>query len=139
MKIVLMRGTPGSGKSYKARQILEAANNDGVILSTDNMFMSSNGIYLWNAPGLSNAHVMTKNLCAEACQRKIPLIIVDNTNSTAWEQKPYLELANHFNYEVEIVEPDTSWKYDADECFRRCTHSVPLESIRRVIERIRSH
>lgn len=130
-KVILMKGAPGSGKSWLANQ------QGGLILSTDDVWMDREGhSYLWNREGLRIAHELNQLKFEVACQRGHPLIIVDNTNTTKWERQPYIDIAEKYGYTVEIREPNTSWKYDAEECHKKCIHGVPLEVIRKMLERL---
>ncbi|KAL7981685.1 hypothetical protein Chor_010880 [Crotalus horridus] len=53
--LVLLRGLPGSGKSYLARVLLED-NPGGIMLSTDDYFYQKNGQYQFDADCLADAH-----------------------------------------------------------------------------------
>ena len=39
-------------------------------------------------------------------------MIIDNTNMESWEMEPYMLMALDNAYTIEIVEPDTLWKFD---------------------------
>lgn len=123
-----MVGVPGSGKSHVANSFPEPK----VVLSTDDVFTSGEH-YLWTPDGLGIAHKLNQLKCYEACRRGIPLVIIDNCNIREEHRKPYIEIAAEFGYSVEIVEPNTEWKYDAEQCFARNTHSVPLSTIQKMI------
>ncbi|XP_019851637.1 PREDICTED: uncharacterized protein LOC100633468 [Amphimedon queenslandica] len=62
-------------------------------------------------------------------------VIIDNTNTTAWEMKPYVIKALELKYVVEFMEPDTSWKFNVDQLERHNTHGVARESLERMLER----
>ena len=132
MKLILMVGVPGSGKSTKAAKI--AANLGAIIISTDSIFISDS-TYLFVPEFIGAAHKINQAKVKVAMQRRYN-IVVDNTNLQEWERKPYLDLAAEFDYEVELVEPDTPWKNDAAECFKRCTHGVPLDCIERMLAKL---
>lgn len=84
---VILRGLPGSGKSFLAHQIVEATvkDVDTHILSADKYFINARGKYEFKADKLPAAHEHTQRLFTQrACQGVSPLI-VDNTNTTYWE------------------------------------------------------
>ncbi|XP_050793094.1 NEDD4-binding protein 2-like 2 isoform X6 [Gopherus flavomarginatus] len=62
-------------------------------------------------------------------------VIIDNTNTQAWEMKPYVEMALGKGYRVEFHEPDTWWKFDPEELEKRNKHGVPREKIAQMLER----
>ena len=128
--LVLMRGAPGSGKSFLAKQLSEG----GQIFSTDD-FWEINGQYQFNPSLLGHAHSWNLKRAIEAMQKGITPIIIDNTNVTARDMRPYAEAAIKYNYKVEMKEPNTPWKFDVDELVKRNTHNVPRASIERMISR----
>lgn len=125
-----MYGLPGSGKSYKARQIQE--QDGGIILSTDSIFdveMGNKKVYLWNRQALREAHHVNMIKCLTATEREITPIIIDNTNLTEKERESYKRIAEVAGYTFKIVKADMPWSNDPEACFRKCTHEVPLETI----------
>ncbi|XP_075608393.1 NEDD4-binding protein 2 [Balearica regulorum gibbericeps] len=131
--LVLLRGVPGSGKSYLARTLLED-NPGGIILSTDDYFYK-HGQYHYDPDCLGEAHDWNRKRAKEAFERRISPIIIDNTNIQAWEMKPYVTLAQQFKYKVVFREPDTWWKFKPKELERRNIHGVSKERIKRMLER----
>ncbi|NWX20611.1 N4BP2 protein, partial [Aegotheles bennettii] len=131
--LVLLRGVPGSGKSYLARTLLED-NPDGIILSTDDYFCKD-GQYHYDPDCLGEAHDWNRKRAKEAFEMRISPIIIDNTNIQAWEMKPYVALAQQFKYKVMFREPDTWWKFKPKELERRNIHGVSKEKIKRMLER----
>ncbi|NXK06450.1 N4BP2 protein, partial [Herpetotheres cachinnans] len=131
--LVLLRGVPGSGKSYLARTLLED-NPDGIILSTDDYFYK-HGQYHYDPDCLGEAHDWNRKRAKEAFEMRISPIIIDNTNIQAWEMKPYVTLAQQFKYKVIFREPDTWWKFKPKELERRNIHGVSKEKIKSMLER----
>lgn len=131
--LVLLRGVPGSGKSYLARTLLED-NPGGVILSSDDYFYK-HGQYHYDPDCLGEAHDWNRKRAKEAFERRISPIIIDNTNIQAWEMKPYVTLAQQFKYKVMFREPDTWWKFKPKELEKRNIHGVSKEKIKRMLER----
>uniref|UniRef100_A0A8C3TW62 NEDD4 binding protein 2 n=1 Tax=Catharus ustulatus TaxID=91951 RepID=A0A8C3TW62_CATUS len=131
--LVLLRGVPGSGKSYLARNLLED-NPGGIILSTDDYFYK-HGQYHYDPDCLGEAHDWNRKRAKEAFEMRLSPIIIDNTNIQAWEMKPYVALAQQFKYKVMFREPDTWWKFKPKELERRNIHGVSKEKIKRMLER----
>ncbi|KAM4854283.1 NEDD4-binding protein 2 [Thomomys bottae] len=130
--LVLLRGLPGSGKSFLARTLQED-NPSGVILSTDDYFYI-NGQYQFDIKYLGEAHEWNQNRAKEAFEKKVSPIIIDNTNLQAWEMKPYVALSQKHKYKVHFREPDTWWKFKPKELARRNIHGVSKEKITRMLE-----
>ena len=128
--LIVMRGLPGSGKSTLAKQLV----GEGIICSTDDFFMVD-GEYKFNLANLGLFHKKNLESVIEAMQAEITPIVLDNTNTIAWECKKYIEAAIKYGYEIEIREPETPWKFDAKELHKKNTHKVPMANIEKMLER----
>jgi hypothetical protein len=70
-----------------------------------------------------------------ACQIGIcSPIVVDNTNLSAYEIAPYILGANAFDLAPEIITMDC--RNSAEWFAKRNTHNVPVEAIRKQLERL---
>ena len=129
----ITRGLPGSSKSTIINKLVENEYNDDsyVTCSTDRL-ISPPPLYLWSKENQGLAHQLNIRLVEEAAKRSIEHIYVDNTHIRYSEIKPYLEFAIIYEYDVCLVYPNTPWANNVDECFRRNTHKVPLETIQRM-------
>jgi len=137
-KLILMRGVPGSGKSTKAKAIYQKYTSEGIngiILSTDNQFMVD-GVYKFDIAKLGWAHSRNRLLAEKAVNDGISVVIIDNTNLSDEERRPYIYLAEANGYEWEIVDSDTEWRMNAEECFKRNTHGVPLNNIKYMLAKL---
>ena len=136
MKLILMRGVSGSGKSTLAKK-LAADNENSVIYSTDDFFMIE-GIYTFDPLSLGKNHKMNQDRARCAMQEKTPCVIIDNTNTQAWEMRPYVEAALELGYEIEILEPD---QVPLEEIMRRqkSDKNLPLETVQRMLSRFESN
>ncbi len=130
-KLIILRGLPSSGKSTLAKKLHDECVGEASINSTDFFFMVS-GEYKFNFQNLGKYHKQNLANTIRDMTDGIDLVIVDNTNTTWEEIKPYAKAALLLNYEIEIVEPDTPWKYNVEECVRRNTHGVPIEALTRM-------
>nr|XP_014434569.1 NEDD4-binding protein 2-like 2 isoform X4 [Pelodiscus sinensis] len=131
--LLILRGLPGSGKTTLSR-ILLGQNHDGVVFSTDDYFRQQDG-YTYNVAQLGDAHDWNQKRAKQAMDQGRTPVIIDNTNTQAWEMKPYVEMALGKGYRVEFHEPDTWWKFDPAELEKRNKHGVPREKIAQMLER----
>lgn len=141
-KLIILVGLPGSGKSFLAKELRlqyfethKGILANCVVCSADNFFMKHN-VYTFDADMLGLAHSYCRSLVAKAMYDETELIIVDNTNLTKAEREPYESLALSFNYQVEMVEPNTTWRYDVQECYKRNKHGVPYDRIEKMFFRL---
>lgn len=120
--LILMRGTPGSGKSYRAKQL--AGKDMSKIFSTDDKFeMDPRGYRAAFAEtakrgGLGGAHKWNQDRVREALRQGVNPIIVDNTNLTMWEVKPYVKMAYDNGYEIRTEESESPWWEEIKELLK---------------------
>lgn len=115
MRLTILRGLPGSGKSNKAAVL------GGTILSSDDYFMVG-GSYRFDAGRLGLAHEWNQDRCRKAMEAGNESIVIDNTNTRLWEMEPYKSLARRYGYEIVTF---TVEEWDVDVCAARNTHGVP--------------
>jgi predicted kinase len=118
----IMRGLPGSGKSHIAHTL------GGQVFSTDDFFTTADG-YDFEPSQIGQAHLWNQQRVETAMMAGVPTIVVDNTNIMYWEMKPYIQYADKHGYEIEWVEAQSEWAWNAEECAKRNQHGVPLTVI----------
>lgn len=136
--MIIMRGAPGCGKSYLAREIvdmaIESANYNNHIFSSDDFFYDRQNRYCYNAYRIPDAHEFNqKRVAAKAASGWSP-IIVDNTNIRVWEMFEYVRVAVTHGYIVEILEPTTPWARSAGKLAQRNTHNVPKDKLEKMLQ-----
>lgn len=134
-KLILMRGLPGSGKSTLAKEL---AGQFGQVFSTDDFFIDLDGNYFFIGNVLGKAHDWNQRRSLAALHANIPTIVIDNTNTTVREllsYLPHIKLARELHYTVSIREPETEWRFKANELFARGTHNVPQKHIEKMLNR----
>ncbi|XP_044522892.1 NEDD4-binding protein 2-like 2 [Gracilinanus agilis] len=130
--LILLRGLPGSGKTTLSRVLL-GQNRGGIVFSTDDYFRHQNG-YTYNVKQLGDAHDWNQSRAKKAIDQGRSPVIIDNTNTQAWEMKPYVEMAIGKGYRVEFHEPETWWKFDPEELEKRNKHGVSREKIAQMLD-----
>lgn len=131
-ELICMRGLPGSGKSYIAKE-LACERESSVICSADDFFMR-NGKYEFDRMDLPKAHQFCKTEAENAMKSRINRIIIDNTNIELFEMQPYYDLCVQFEYTFTIRKSNTSWAENPMACFKKCQHNVPKNIIKRRFE-----
>lgn len=140
--LIILRGLPGSGKSYLARQILlSTLGEDGVnvrnhILSSDDYFCQNpQNLYIYDPRFIEEAHNWNQQRAFESMSRGYSPVFIDNTNTQMWEMKPYATMATDYGYIIEILEPETHWCFNDKELTKRNQHGVPKSKINDMLGR----
>lgn len=137
MKVIIMRGLPGSGKSTWRK-----ANHLGDwFCSADSLFTDSHGNYSFDPARLPEAHDRCLRRFTEvavlALQHEVfprdKVFVVDNTNISVYEIAPYYRLAEAVGHDVEIVQIDCPPAVAA----ARNVHGVPELTIGRMAEALK--
>jgi predicted kinase len=118
MKLTLVRGIPGAGKTTQVAGL--NLNPNTVRCSADDFFINDEGVYVFDLNRIGDAH--------GACFRKAVAaliegkdVIVDNTNISAVECAPYMLAAQAYGAEAEVVTVLCNPRLAA----ARNTHGVP--------------
>jgi len=116
--IYIMRGVPGSGKSHLGLRL--AGGDASKVFSTDDYFERMEGGYRanWKMDRLFPAHRWNQGRVRAAMQKGITPIVVDNTNITMKQARPYIEMAIQYQYLPEIHESDSPWWKEISELLK---------------------
>lgn len=137
--LLILRGIPGSGKTtYANRFAKKFAGIFGrktIRCSADNYFMCG-GVYVFDKNKLGKAHKECQWNAANAMRIGIDLVIIDNTNTMISELKPYEEMAKERSYIIKYKVIGGQDEKDVELYANRNVHSVPVESIRKMANRL---
>jgi predicted kinase len=126
--LILLRGTPGSGKSTIGEIILQTPNSqEPDVLSADNYFYE-NGQYNFDVTKLKEAHNDCQQKCAFKMRNEVSKIVVANTFTQEWEMDAYFEMAKRYRYRVHSVIVENRHG-------NQNVHNVPEEKITQMTER----
>lgn len=138
---IIMRGLPGSGKSYWVRRYLESLSIEAAIaakqhgyFSTDSYF-ESNGKYRFVGAKLAEYHQLNLTAFIVALSQNQPIVICDNTNMAHWEFAAYKAAAKSHGYQVrEMLIGDPKDELHQQLCAQRNQHGVPLTQIQKMAQ-----
>lgn len=90
--------------------------------------------YSWTPERASCAHAYCRKQFADALDKEVALIILDNTNIQNRDFQSYVTKAKAAGYEVAYIEfpPDEA---KLEEYAKRNTHKVPKESILKMVKK----
>lgn len=129
-RIILMRGIPGSGKSWLAERFGHCGN----IFSTDEFWYKEDQTrYAFDPAKLSEAHEWNRARVERYIKPADCLAIIDNTNINRRDMEPYFDLAVKYGAEVSIIQVDTPLQTCIDRnAARSQDRRVPEETICRM-------
>jgi tRNA uridine 5-carbamoylmethylation protein Kti12 len=147
--VYIMRGLPGSGKSTRARLLIEEAKNGGngdnrdnedktkraIIHSTDDYFLQPDPndpdklVYCFNLQKLGSFHNKNYQAFCRSIDEGIEVVIVDNTNIKRSEFKRYRKRAEENGYRVEEIVVGEFTPEAVELYAARGLHRVPKEVI----------
>lgn len=118
MKLILVRGLPGSGKSTIAGKL------DSCHMEADQYFMV-NGEYRFDASKLKQAHEWCQEKTREALKAGFNAV-VSNTFTTIKELRPYFDIAREFGIVPNVILAQGNFG---------SVHDVPEEAMERMRNR----
>jgi len=95
MKLTLIRGIPGSGKTTLAKSLGIQNHFEA------DMFFISGGEYKFNPAKLKEAHAWCQSQTRNALARGED-VVTSNTFCRLWEMQAYLDMAKEYGAEIEI-------------------------------------
>jgi predicted kinase len=131
--VVIYRGLPGTGKSYMIEDLRRCIPTQrGLVFSADNFWLID-GQYIFDPKRIGEAHAWCFRRYLEALQDgNFDYYIVDNTNISAFEIAPYIQAANAYGLQSEII---TVW-CSLETAIKRNTHNVPATSVVSMYQRL---
>lgn len=136
--MVIMRGLPGSGKSFYAHELAQCLMKqkkpkksgqtswDVRVFSADMFMVDKDGNYSFDVTRLGHCHTRCYTHASTFMSLEhIDAVIVDNTNLTWDELSPYVMIGRANDARVTILE----MVREIEVCVANNTHGVPEETI----------
>ncbi len=90
--LIIVRGLPSSGKTSFGKLLGTKA-----ICSADD-YITHKGVYMWKPETVSKSHDWCQRKCRRFMQIGAQRIVIANTNTTAREMQPYIDMAKRYGY-----------------------------------------
>lgn len=125
MKLILIRGLPGAGKSTLAKELVAECEEEIVHLEGDQYFQVGDQ-YFYDASWVKQAHQRCFRLTEAALNRGLH-VIVANTFTRVWEMSGYFAMADH-NLMIDVEVLHCTSNYGS-------VHDVPQDVMKRMQKR----
>lgn len=126
MKVEILRGMSGSGKSTYAMEKQKTNPNTMIVSADHEMTDAQSGEYLFDPKRLTLVHVLCFKKFIKKLQTtaNLDLLLVDNTNLCAWEVAPYAQTCLAFAVSFAVI---TFMPSNWHEVAIRNRHGVSVE------------
>jgi len=130
--LIIIRGLPGSGKSFLAHHIHDAILCNGGMNGWEvehwqaDDFFGIGKEYKFTPEDVPKAHKWCFNGVVNSMLRKVENIIVSNTATRRWEYENYIKAAREYGYKVQVI--DVHGEFEN-------VHGVPEEHLTKMAER----
>ena len=134
-RVVILSGISGSGKTTMATRMCEdvrAAGGKAHMMAADDWFMK-NGEYRFDVNELGYAHGYCYSKFMSAVEESPDLVVVHNTNASAWEISPYVLFCTAHGIEAEVI----TIECDANVAAGRNTHGLGVINVVRQLDNLR--
>lgn len=98
--LTLIRGLPGSGKTYLASIITDTIGTE--MVEADDYFYDDYGNYVFDETKLHKAHTWCQNTCKDYLATHTD-VVVSNTFTTLREMKEYYLMAKEYGAKLNII------------------------------------
>ena len=108
MKLIIISGLPGSGKSTKAKQIVDMDDSGHTRHIEADMFHSIGDTYTFDYKYVEDSHNWCQSQVMYYLRRGLD-VVVSNTFTQVWEVEPYLDIALKYGATIEHTHMDDDW------------------------------
>jgi len=102
MKLTIVRGLPGSGKSTYAKKL-------GCLHLEADMFHYYDGEYQFSLVNHSRSHEICQKMVDTAMSANVMHIVVSNTFTLLHDLQPYFDMAKSNGYDIEIIRMESNY------------------------------
>jgi predicted kinase len=122
---IILRGTPGSGKSSFV-ELMKMSHKNVVIHAIDDLHRDSKGNFLWDEENAKRLYTLNFANFVKSCANDKELIVCDAINIEISDFQKYIDIAKQYKYKVYVVTPDLPTPKESSK--RNTHHTSALQA-----------
>ena len=136
ISVVILRGLPGSGKSFLCHCCSEQLNSPSkvAVCGADEYFMEGDS-YRFKPALLPKAHSYCLSQFVNALSSEKELVVIDNTNSQLWEYQIYMYICEILGIKYQILEVPCPNLAIAEMYRSRNVHNIDPPAVAKILDR----
>ena len=137
--VIIMRGLPGSGKTYLVQQLKETSGDLSFsVCSADQYFRHADSGYKYSDNEIASAHSLCQDKFIDCIEQKDNIIVVDNTHLQKWEYQIYQRIALLCGYTSHVIAINCDNETLRNEFCKRCEHNIKPNVHKEMFKRYQS-
>ena len=101
---LILRGTPGSGKSTFV-EFASKKSPKAAVHAIDDLHRDENGNFLWDEDNADRLYTLNFANFVRSCANAVPIVICDAINVEVDSFQKYVDIAADYDYHVYVVTP----------------------------------
>ncbi|EHB02823.1 2',3'-cyclic-nucleotide 3'-phosphodiesterase, partial [Heterocephalus glaber] len=125
--LFILRGLPGSGKSTLAQALVDKYGGSAKMVSADTYRITPGP----RGPFSEQYRRLDEDL-ATYCRRDVRVLVLDDTNHEAERLQQLFDLADQYQYQVLLVQPQTVWRLDCTQLAEKNQWQLSADDLRKL-------
>jgi len=131
---IILRGTPGSGKSTFV-ELMKKTHDNVTIHAIDDLHKDNQGNFLWDEENAERLYTLNFANFVKSCAIGATIIVCDAINIEIDSFQKYVDIAKQYDYKVYVVTPDLP---TPKESSKRNTHHTSMLQAKEMYQRWQS-
>jgi len=122
---IILRGSPGSGKSTFV-DLMRKTDENVEVHAIDDLHRDTQGNFLWDEENAERLYTLNFANFVKSCATQAPLVVSDAINIEISDFQKYVDIAKQYGYKVYVVTPDLPTPKESSK--RNTHHTSALQA-----------